>query len=134
MIKKHVSRVYQNKHFREMCVYGFVGIVALIVQDLIYLIAPKFGVFPTVAMIIGNFAGMFIAYFGHTKLTFKKTHHFSKREFTRFLVTSCVGLLINVGGVRIITKVLGMDHLWGLLPTFISPIVTFLISKFWAFR
>lgn len=133
MIKQHVQRIYANKHFREMLIYGFVGIAALVVQDLIYLIAPHFGVYPTVAMIIGNFAGMFIAYFGHTKFTFKK-HRFSKREFIKFGVTSCVGLIINAGGVRIITKVLMLDHLWGLIPTFISPIVTFLISKFWAFR
>lgn len=133
MIKKHVKEAHR-KHIREIIIYGMVGVTALIIQDSIYLLAPHFGVYPTVAMIIGNFVAMFVAYFGHTKFTFNKQHKFSRHEFSKFLITSCIGLLINAGGVRLITKVLMLDHLWGLIPTFISPLVTFLISKFWAFK
>jgi hypothetical protein len=52
----------------------------------------------------------------------------------KFLVTSIIGMAINVGGVRFITKVLLLSPDWGLAPTLIAPFVTFLISKFWAFR
>lgn len=135
MIKKHVQMIQQNRHMRELVLYGLVGITALIVQDAIYLGLHKlFHVYPTVSMIIGNFVAMFVAYFGHTKFTFNREHRFSKREFTKFLITSCIGLMVNAGGVRFITKVLAMSPEWGILPTFISPVVTFLISKFWAFR
>lgn len=133
MIKDHVKLIHQNQHMREVFIYGMVGISALVVQDIIYYFAPKFGVYPTVAMIIGNFVGMFISYYGHSKFTFQKSSY-SKREFVKFAITSMIGLIINAGGVRIITKVLMLNHIWGLLPTFITPIVTFLISKFWAFR
>ena len=129
MIKKHVRKIYQNKYGREMIVYAMVGICALIVQDILYVLLPRFGVFPTVAMIIGNFAGMFVSYYGHSKFTFKKSA-FSKREFIKFTIVSAIGLLINASGVRLITKVLMLNHLWGLLPTFITPAITFLISKF----
>lgn len=133
MIKRHVRKLYQNKHTREIMIYGIVGICSLIVQDILFIALSHYGMFPTVAMIIGNFTAMFVSYYGHSKFTFKK-HKFSKREFVKFTITSTIGLILNAGGVRLITKVFMMNHLWGLLPTFITPIVTFLISKFWAFR
>lgn len=133
MIKQHVKRI-KRRHVREVLVYGAVGISALIVQGLIYWIAHRyFSVFPSVAMILGSMGGMFIAYVGHIKYTFKK-HRYSKHEFMKFLVTSMIGMVINVGAVRFITKVLLLSPDWGLAPTLIAPFVTFLISKFWAFR
>lgn len=133
MIKNHVKSLHHNQHVREMIIYGIVGIGALVVQDIIFLVTPSFGVYPTVAMILGNFAGMFVSYYGHSKFTFKK-EKYSKREFIKFAITALIGLLINAGSVRIITKIFMLDHTWGLLPTFITPVITYLISKFWAFR
>lgn len=133
MIHQHVKRIKRH-HIREIIVYALVGLSALAVQDAIYWVAHRyFAIYPSVAMIIGTFAGMIVSYIGHVKYTFKK-HRFSKREFAKFMLTSGVGLVINVGGVRFITKVLVLDPSWGLLPTFITPAITFLISKFWAFR
>ena len=133
MIHQHVKRI-RRKHVKEIMVYGIVGVTALIVQDLIYYCLHKyFGVFPSVSMIFGNFGGMLVSYYGHIKFTFKK-HRFSKREFSKFVVTSFIGLCINVGGVRILTKVFMLSPEYGLIPTLVSPFVTFLISKFWAFR
>lgn len=133
MIKNHVKKIHRH-HIRELMVYGVVGITALGVQDLIYWVAHRYyGVFPSVSMIMGNIGGMFVAYVGHIKFTFKK-ERYSKREFLKFVITSGIGLLINVGGVRFITKVLLLSPAWGLAPTFVTPFITFLVSKFWAFR
>lgn len=135
MIKKHVKRAASNKHIRELVIYGIVGIAALVIQDIIYWAGHRYwGIYPTVAMMLGTTVGMFVSYFGHTKFTFQKTHRFSHSEFVKFAVTAGVGLVINAGGVRVITKVFMMSPEWGLLPTFIAPIITFVISKFWAFK
>ena len=69
---------------------------------------------------------------GLTALFFQD--RFSKREFTKFMITSVIGLCINVGGVRILTKVFMLAPEYGVIPTFITPFISFLISKFWAFR
>ena len=133
MIHQHVKRI-KRRHIRELVVYGVVGISALVVQDLLYWALHHYlGVFPSLSMLAGNIAGMFVAYFGHIKFTFRK-HRYSKREFTKFLITSLIGLVINVAGVRLITKVLMLAPAFGVIPTFITPVITFLISKFWAFR
>jgi putative flippase GtrA len=133
MIRHHVKKI-KRRHIREILVYGIVGVSALVVQDLLYWVAHRyFAVFPSVAMMLGTLAGMVVAYFGHIKFTFKK-HRYSKSEFVKFVVTALIGLVINVGGVRFITKVLFLSPSWGLAPTFVTPVITFIISKFWAFR
>lgn len=133
MIHQHVKRV-GRKHIREVVIYGIVGLSALVIQDLIYWVLHKYYlIFPSIAMIIGNIGGMLVAYTGHIKFTFKK-HRFSKAEFSKFVITSMIGLCFNVLGVRVLTKIFLLAPKYGLLPTFIAPIITFLISKFWAFR
>jgi putative flippase GtrA len=118
----------------EVIIYALVGLSALLVQNSTYFVAHRYAhIFPSVAMILGSLAGMIIAYIGHIKFTFRK-HRYSKREFVKFLVTSAIGMSINVAGVRIITKVFLLSPTWGLAPTFIVPLITFLISKFWAFK
>jgi putative flippase GtrA len=133
MIHQHVKLV-KHKQVREIIIYGLVGLSSLIIQDIIYWTFHRyFGIFPSVAMIIGTVGGMLNAYIGHVKFTFQK-HRFSRREFTKFMLTSGVGLCCNVVAVRILTKVFLLSPEWGLLPTLITPIITFLISKFWAFK
>ena len=129
MIKK-----IKRHHLREIAVYGVVGGGAWVVQTIIFLLMVKMQIFPSVGMILGTLGGFLVSYFGHTHLTFRKTHRFSHTEFMKFMVTSVIGLCINVGGVRVITKVLLLDPLYGIIPTIFTPFVTFLISKFWAFK
>lgn len=131
---KAIIKKIELRHAVEAFTYLLVGGSAWVVQTIIYVLLLRIHIFPSVAMIIGTFAGMFVSYFGHTKFTFKKTHKFSHTEFIKFAVTSMVGLGINVSGVRIITKILILNPHYGIIPTIFTPAVTFLISKFWAFK
>lgn len=132
-MKKLLNKV-ELKHAIEVFTYLLVGGSAWLVQTIVYVLLLKVNIFPSVSMIAGNVAGMFVSYFGHTKYTFKKTHKFSHKEFTKFAVTSVAGLFINVASVRIITKVLHLHPHYAILPTLFTPAITFLISKFWAFK
>ena len=132
-MKKIIKRI-NRKHVREIMVYGMVGGVAWVFQTLIYFMCIRLRVFPSIAMFAGNLGGLVVAYFGHIRFTFQKTHRFSRREFSKFMITSFIGLCINVGGVRLITKVLLLDPHYGVIPTIFTPGITFLISKFWAFK
>lgn len=131
---KHIIKKVNRRHIREMFIYGLVGGSAWIVQTLMFIVCIRFHIFPSISMMIGNFAGFVVAYFGHIRFTFQKSHKFSHSEFIKFSVTSAVGFIINVGGVRFIIKVLELDPHYGIIPTIFTPGITFLISKFWAFK
>ena len=50
------------------------------------------------------------------------------------MLTAVVGLIINVLAVRVMTKEFYLDPKYAVLPTLITPAITFFISKFWAFK
>jgi len=131
---KQIIKKVRRRHVREVFIYGMVGGVAWITQTITYLILIRLlHIFPSVAMICGTLAGLIISYYGHTQFTFRK-HRFSHTEFVKFMVTSMLGLCINIGGVRLITKVLLLSPEFAIIPTIFTPFITFLISKFWAFK
>lgn len=132
-MKKLIKKVRPH-HFREIFIYGMVGGMAWVVQTVMYLLLTRVSIFPSVAMIIGTAGGSIVSYFGHTRFTFQKEHKFSRSEFIKFIVTSIIGVCINIGGVRLITKVLLLHSDYAVIPTIFTPLVTFLISKFWAFK
>ncbi|MBP9742589.1 MAG: GtrA family protein [Burkholderiales bacterium] len=132
-MKKIIKKIHR-RHALQILTYGCVGGGAWITQTIVYFMAISGHIFPSVAMILGNFAGMIVAYFGHVRFTFKRKHKFSHKEFVRFLATSIFGLCFNVIGVRVMTKIFLLDPHWAILPTIITPLLTFLISKFWAFK
>ncbi len=131
---RDIIRKIHRRHAIEIFIYLLVGGTAWVVQTSVYIIAMRASIFPSVAMILGNLCGVFVAYFGHVKFTFKKAHRFSRREFIKYFVTGAFGLCINVLGVRLITKVLLLNPVYAIIPTVLTPGVTFLISKFWAFK
>lgn len=132
-MKNIIKRVHR-RHAIQLFTYAFVGGSAWVAQTLVYFAALKVHIYPSVGMILGNFVGMIVAYLGHVKFTFKRKHKFSHKEFIKFFATSVFGLCFNVLGVRIMTKVFEVEPAYAILPTIITPLLTFLISKFWAFK
>ena len=132
-MKKIIKKVHR-RHAVQILTYGFVGGGAFVVQTMMYFITLKIGIFPSVAMILGSFVGMVFAYFGHVTFTFKRTHKFSHKEFVKYVLIAIVGLIVNVLAVRTMTKVFYLDPKYAVLPTLITPAITFFISKFWAFK
>lgn len=132
-MKKVVKKIKKH-HIREVIVYGMVGSCSWIVQTVIYVLLVRIFVFPSIAMILGNFGGLIVSYMGHTRFTFQKANKFTHKDFIKFFVTSLIGLGVNVSGVRIITKVLVLNPHYAIIPTIFTPGLTFLISKFWVFR
>lgn len=122
-----------KKHIIEIIVYGIVGVIAWSCQTIIYIFLVDLKIFPSIAMILGYLAGFIVAYMGHVKYTFKK-ERFHHKEFTKYFIVAAVGLVLNVSMVRVITKVLLLNPKLVIIPTLITPLITFLISKFWAFK
>ena len=132
-MKKIIKKIKRH-HIKQVIIYGIVGVVAFIVQASFYLILCRLHMYPVYATIIGCSAGMLVGYKGHTKYTFEKTHKFSHKEFIKYLITSLIGLAINSVGVYVLVTLLKYHSDMGIIPMIIAPVITFLISKFWAFK
>jgi putative flippase GtrA len=117
----------------EILTYGVVGGVAWLTQTIGYITLINLHNSPLTSMVLGNLFGMLVSYYGHVKYTFKK-NKLSHKDFIRFTLASLIGLLINTGSVKIVTSVLHLNPHFGIVPTLFTPLITFLISKFWVFK
>ena len=125
----------KKRHLQEVVVYGLVGLSALAIQSLIYILLCRGGVTALIATFAGNSCGMLISYFGHTVFTFKKRHTFSRREFVKFIITNFTGLALNSLFAVLLVDVMHTHYSTVLYPqALITPLVTFVISKFWVFK
>jgi putative flippase GtrA len=131
---KTIIKKVRKKHIKELALYGIIGVIALFTQMFIYTILCYFKIIPLVSSIFGSISGMILGYFGHTKYTFKKIHKFSHKEFIKYIITGIICLSINSISVYVLTDLFNYSSHIGLLPMFLTPLMSFLISKFWAFK
>lgn len=131
---KTIIKKVRKKHIKQVFLYGIIGIIALFIQMLVYTGLCYIKIIPSIASIFGSISGMVFGYFGHTKYTFEKTHKFSHKEFIKYIITGIICLSINGVSIYVLTNLLHYNSHLGLLPMFLTPFVSFLISKFWAFK
>ncbi len=131
---KQIIKSIKNRHLRQLCIYGLVGIFALILQILIYIVLCHTKIYSLIATIISSFVGMIVAYRGHVKFTFEKKHQFNKKEFIKYTITSILGMLFNVISVHFLVNIKKFHPDIGIIPMMLTPAITFIINKFWAFK
>ena len=131
---KTIIKKIKHHHIKQVAIYGIVGVVALVVQTVLYMVLCRLHMYPLYAIIIGCSAGMVVGYIGHTRYTFTRTHKFSHKEFIKYVATALFSLAFNSSSVYILVAVLKYHSDIGIIPMIIAPALTFLISKFWVFK
>lgn len=132
-MKKIIKKI-KIRHIRQVFIYGLVGVVALVTQLFTYLTLCKLKMYPLYANFIGGILGVLVGYKGHTQYTFEKTHKFSRREFVKYILTSIIGIFINSISVYLLIDIFKYGSNIGIIPMLLTPGVTFIINKFWAFK
>ena len=86
------------------------------------------------------------SFFGHSKYTFRIRRtpdaatqsgdsHTRYGAFAKFSLTAILGLMLNTAIAFVIVDYLGYPYFWALpLVLVLVPVITFLISRNWAFR
>lgn len=131
---RQIIKKVRLHHVRQVAIYGVVGLTALAAQMVAYLLLCDVHVAPLLANVVGNGLGMVLSYHGHTRYTFARNHRFEQAEFMKYCATSLIGLGVSSLGIYIVVHVLKLNSSLGIIPMVLTPGVTFLISKFWAFR
>ena len=120
---------------RQGGTFALVGVVATAAHLAAALAAKELaGLPPLVANLCGYACAVSISYLGNARLTFR-TRAADPGQAVRFLVTSLGVLAFNQGLVWLLVERGGWDFRWAMGPVVVgSPILSFTISKLWAFR
>lgn len=120
---------------RQGGTFALVGIAATAAHLAAALAARELaGLPPLVANLCGYGCAVSISYFGNARLTFR-TRAADAGQAARFLITSLGVLAFNQGLVWLLVERGGWDFRWAMVPVVVgSPILSFGISKLWAFR
>lgn len=114
-----------------------VGFLATLVHVAVYAGTIQFlGAAPLLANTLGFVIAVNLSFLGHHFWTFHDPQvERSRSGLIRFWGVALTGFLLNTLFVQLITGTLGLSYAWAIPPMVgVTPFVTFLISKFWAFR
>jgi putative flippase GtrA len=119
---------------REIPLFVIVGVAATLTNYFAALAAERLGAGPLLAGFLGYLSAVGLSYVGNSRLTFRRPVLHGP-QFARFAAISLTGLAINLSLVFIGAHLLGRPLWLALVPVvLVVPAVTFLMSKFWAFR
>jgi putative flippase GtrA len=116
--------------------FALVGLGATLVHVLAYAGAIElWGWAPLAANAIGFALGVNVSFLGHRSWTFRGAHAEAGPSLARFWVVALIGFALNSLFVHLVTGILGLAYHWAIpLIAGVTPLVTFALSKLWAFR
>jgi putative flippase GtrA len=123
-----------NHPFAQLIRFGIVGITANIINNGLYFIFYHYlNIEPILANFLGFCIAVFVSYFGNCFYAFR-SGGFNHRELVKFIISALIGLGLNSLVVWLITHALQLKGYVAIpLMIFATPIVTFLIAKYWVF-
>ncbi|MET0027708.1 MAG: GtrA family protein [Candidatus Thiodiazotropha sp.] len=119
----------------EIVRFGIVGVAASLTHFVsVYLIVSVFGLQPILANIFAFLIAFGVSYIGHSLWTFSHKKHQHNKTVARFLGVAIFSFALNEGGYYLLLEYTQLEYLVSLLIVLIIvPVITFILSKYWAF-
>lgn len=125
---------------KQISKFAVVGLTSTLVHAVLFTGLVEIGwTVPLYSNLIGYLVGFCISFSGHYFWTFGDQREAGHRAMVaaqvRFLVVAGFGLGLNSLAVFAITDLWQISYLYSLIfIVFVTPLSTFALSKFWAFR
>lgn len=121
--------------FFKMFKYGLVGVLGAFIHfGVLVLLVEKFQVVPVLSSSIGFVIVVVISYVLNKYWTFQ-TKNKSFSEFTKYMIVSCSGLVMNIVIMYFSVDVFHLDYIIGqLIVTFIIPLSNYTLNHLWTFK
>ncbi|MBL8584981.1 MAG: GtrA family protein [Rhizobiaceae bacterium] len=119
----------------EMLRFGSVGLAATAVHAGVYALLVSSGaVWPQISNLVAFAVAFVFSFLGHHYFTFRNSGRSAGSAAARFLLVALIGYGLNAGFVALTTEVLAEPPLVAVLfMLFVTPVVTYVLSKLWAF-
>lgn len=130
----YLPNIFNSVLFRQLFCFGVIGTLAAMVHLSIVILLVEAGLLqPLVANIIAFICAFNISFFGHRHLTFRKSKNSFRTALPRFLLVASTSFVLNEGLFYFFLKVLPYTVALVLVLILVS-LITFILSKIWAFR
>ena len=129
----HVS--HKQTIFWQLVRFGIIGVLASCWHFcMVYLFVSKQLSEPLIANIFAFFSAFLISYLGHSLWTFNDKTHTHKTAVRKFFLVALVGFILNEGGYYLLLTLTSLNYMSALIIILlIVPLITFVLSKYWAF-
>lgn len=136
---KLLRELATNRLFQQLASFAIVGVGATLTHAIMFNIAfEQLQFHHLVANILGFCLAFLVSYLGQFHWTFKEQAIQLKDKrsaFFKFLKTALLGFAVNLFWSYLILVFLQFHHYYYLaLLTFVTPILIFLLNKFWVFK
>tara|TARA_R110000868_G_scaffold407985_1_gene690057 strand:+ start:13771 stop:14148 length:378 start_codon:yes stop_codon:yes gene_type:complete len=124
-----------TKHFFQLMRFGIIGASAAAVNMfMLYYFVETYQLMPLVANIFAFLIAFLVSYFGHRHWTFREKQH-ANSSLPKFFMVAAMGFLLNEALFAVFLHVFHIYYMLALFITLIIvAVVTFVFSKFWAFK
>ena len=121
--------------FGQLCRFGIVGLSAAAVNYLAVVAIVEYAHWnPLVANIVAYLLAFNVSYLGHRLFTFNHKQH-AKKSIIKFFLVVALGFVLNESLFAILLHSTTLHYTESLLITIFSvAIITFTLSKLWAFK
>lgn len=120
--------------FAELVRFGVVGIAAMATHWGVVALLVPLGMQPLLANVIGFCIAFNVSFFGHHHWTFASADN-QKNTFKRFAGVAILGFITNEAMYALLLKFTQLDYRVALFIVLIAVAgMTYLLSRFWAFR
>ena len=125
-----------NKLFTQLFFFGLVGgLAALTHWAVAVLCVEQLGLTPLVANVFGWLVAFNVSLFGHYHLTFKHQHAPFKQAAIRFFGVSLLAFSLNELAYAAVLRFTSLPYQLALALVLLGvAVMTFVLSRFWAFR
>jgi len=126
----------QKALFWQIIRFAIIGIMASAWHFMmVYLLVSQLQQHPLIANIFAFFSAFLISYFGHSLWTFKEKKHNHNHVIKKFFLVAVFGFILNEGGYFLLLSFTSFSYLLSLLIVLlVVPLITFIMSKYWAFQ
>ncbi|PKF61962.1 hypothetical protein CW745_08220 [Psychromonas sp. psych-6C06] len=136
---KLLRELATNTLFQQLVSFAIVGVGATLTHALVFNVAfDQLQFHHLFANILGFCVAFTVSYLGQFHWTFKaQTIQLADKRsaFFKFLKTALLGFAVNLFWSFLILEVLHLHHYFYLaLLTFVTPILIFMLNKFWVFK
>lgn len=133
-----LPRVLDNmlniKIFRQFVIYGAIGVSVNFLGYLLYLLLVYWFFEPKLAMTLLYFIGVLFSFFANRRFTFADQRGV-KSSGWRFLLSYCVGYLIDLLLLLVFVDMLHYPHEWVQgVAVIVVAFFLFFVSKFYVFK